>query len=169
MNLRKARINDVERIQSLVNHFAGEDMMLARPLSEIYENLRDYYVAEDGSDLVGCVALHINWSDLAEVKSLAVDPEWHGRGVGGALVGACLQEARELGIETVYALTRVPDFFVHLGFVPGDMDKLPRKVWGECYRCPKFPKCDEVAVLYSVKDAARAAREAPHLCRKGYE
>ncbi|MCL4535180.1 MAG: N-acetyltransferase [Bacteroidetes bacterium] len=148
MLLRKARMGDVEAIQGLVNYFAERGEMLPRPLSEIYENLRDYYVAEVDGRLVGCVALHINWSDLVEVKSLAVDEAWQNQGVGRELVEACLHEAKELGLNTVFALTLAPDFFERLGFVRGNVDELPRKVWVECYRCPKFPKCDEIAMLY---------------------
>jgi amino-acid N-acetyltransferase len=149
MILRKARVGDVETIQLLVNSFAERGEMLARPLSEIYENLRDFMVAEIDGQVVGCVALHINWSDLVEVKSLAVQPDHQGRGIGRRLVEACLDEARNLGLATVFALTLAPTFFEKIGFNRGVVDELPRKVWVECYRCPKFPKCDEVAMLYN--------------------
>ncbi len=157
MILRKAKMSDVEGIQGLVNRFADQGAMLARPLSEIYENLRDYYVTEADGQLIGCVALHINWSDLVEVKSLAVDQAWQGRGVGRRLVDACLEEARELGLTTVFALTMEPEFFARLGFTRGVVDELPRKVWVECYRCPKFPKCDEIAMLYRFEDGPNSA------------
>jgi amino-acid N-acetyltransferase len=148
MVLRKASMGDVESIQTLVNSFAERGEMLPRPLSEIYENLRDYTVAEIDGHPIGCVALHINWADLVEIKSLAVSPDYQSQGVGRLLVERCLEEACSLGLATVFALTLVPDFFEKLGFVRGIVDELPRKVWVECYRCPKFPKCDEVAMLY---------------------
>lgn len=148
--VRKARIADVVGIQHLVNYFADRGEMLHRPLSEIYENLRDYFVVADGGKLVGCCALHINWADLAEIKALAVAEDWQRKRVGSALVKACLAEARELGLGTVYALTAKPGFFESLGFVQVEVARMPRKVWGECYRCPKFPNCDEVAVIYTI-------------------
>ncbi len=149
-NVRKARISDVCGIQHLVNYFADRGEMLHRPLSEIYENLRDYYVVTEGDKLVACCALHINWADLVEIKALAVAEDWQRKGVGSALIKACLMEARELGLGTIYALTAKPAFFESLGFVRVEVDQLPRKVWGECFRCVKFPNCDEVAVVFSV-------------------
>jgi amino-acid N-acetyltransferase len=95
--------------------------------------------------------LHISWDDLAEVKSLAVTEEHQKQGVGEKLVEACLNEATELGIPTVFCLTYVPDFFVKCGFEMVDKRELPHKIWGECYRCPKFPDCDESALIYHIK------------------
>jgi amino-acid N-acetyltransferase len=97
------------------------------------------------------VALHICWSDLAEIKSLAVREEDQDQGVGKTLAEACIEEARGLGIATLFALTYKPTFFEKLGFKRVDVQELPRKVWGECQRCPKFPNCDETALLLSLK------------------
>ena len=149
--IEKARINNVPQIHKLVNHFASNGKMLARSLSEIYENIRDYFVILDKDRVVACVALHISWDDLAEVKSLAVTEEHQKQGVGEKLVEACLNEATELGIPTVFCLTYVPDFFVKCGFEMVDTRELPHKIWGECYRCPKFPDCDESALIYHIK------------------
>jgi len=149
MKVEKAKIGDVKRIHEMVNRFAERGEMLARALSEIYENLRDFFVIRnDTGQAVACVGLHISWSDLAEIKSLAVDEERQTRGLGSFLVKACLDEARELGIPTVFALTYKPVFFEKLGFAQVDKMELPRKVWSECFRCPKFPDCDEVALIY---------------------
>jgi amino-acid N-acetyltransferase len=131
----------------MINEHADGGKMLGRPLSELYENLRDFSVVDRDGTVAGCCALHINWDDLAEVRSLAVDSRYQGVGVGKALVLACLAEARNLGLSRVFALTREAEFFVHLGFKVITVAELPRKVWGECYRCPKFPECDEVAVV----------------------
>jgi amino-acid N-acetyltransferase len=136
----------------MVYAFADQGDMLQRPMSEIYENLRDYFVATVDEKLVGCCSLHISWEDLAEIKALAVAPEWQRKGIGANLVQQCLKEAEELGLPTVFALTLKPKFFETLSFVQEDIAKLPRKVWGECYRCVKFPNCDEVAVLYYFKN-----------------
>jgi amino-acid N-acetyltransferase len=98
--------------------------------------------------LLGCVALGVLWSDLAEVKSLAVAEDAQNQGIGEQLVRACLQEAKKLGLPTVFCLTRRPEFFERLGFSLLEKEQLPLKVWGECYRCPKYPDCDEVALIY---------------------
>ncbi len=139
-------------IHQLVNSFAEKGEMLARPLSELYENLRDFFVFREGDRVLGCAALHINWSDLAEVKSVAVAGEAQGKGVGSDLARACLKEARGLEIATVFCLTLRPHFFESLGFTRVDRAELPRKVWTECYRCPKFPDCDEVALIIHLTD-----------------
>lgn len=159
VQIRKARIADAPEIQQLVNSLADEGHMLHRPLSEIYENLRDYFVAIADGRLVGCCALHIEWEDLAEIKALAVNEEWQRTGVGTQLVRECLSEAGELGLPVVFALTLKPEFFTKLGFVQEEIAKLPRKVWGECYRCIKFPNCDEVAMVFYFR---------PHDFRKPY-
>ena len=148
MKPEKARVSDVSQMHKLINSFADKGEMLARSLSEIYENIRDYFVVRQGERVIACVALHISWSDLAEIKSLAVAEDYQQQGTGNQLVEACLKEARELGIPTVFCLTYKPTFFEKCGFSQVDKAELPQKVWGECYRCPKFPDCDEVALIY---------------------
>ena len=148
--IRKAQIRDVEGIHALVNRFAGAGSMLARSLSELYDDVRDFTVAvaHRGPDpaVVGCCALRVFWKDLAEIRSLAVSEDAQGHGVGRALVVACLDEARALGVPRVFALTYEPDFFAKFGFGRVDREALPHKVWMDCLRCPKYPNCDEVAV-----------------------
>ncbi|MDY6917076.1 MAG: N-acetyltransferase [Chloroflexota bacterium] len=147
MKPEKARIGDIAQIQKLVNHFAAQGEMLPRALSELYENVRDFLVVREGDEVVGCAALHVFWSDLAEIRAVAVAEEMQEKGVGLVVVGACLDEARELGIETVFCLTYRPEFFGRFGFQEVDKKDLPHKIWGECLRCPKFPDCDEVAMV----------------------
>lgn len=144
--IRKARIPDVPEIHRLINAFAERNAMLPRALSAIYENLRDFLVAEEDGRVAGCCALHVTWSDLAEVKSLAVDESMQGRGLGSKLVQVCLDEARQMGLPSVFALTYVPDFFEKMGFSRVDKSTLPQKIWTECINCPKFPDCGEEAV-----------------------
>lgn len=151
----KARISDVPQMHKLINQFANRGEMLARPLSELYENIRDFFVVRKGGRVIGCAALHVMWADLAEVKSVAVAEEEQRTGIGDRLVEVCLDEARQLGIKTVFCFTYKPDFFQQIGF--GEVDKmtLPHKVWTECLRCPKFPNCDETAMtLKLVKQKA---------------
>ena len=149
MKVEKAKINDAQRIHEMVNSFADKGEMLPRALSEIYENLRDFFVIRDkNNQVIGCVALHINWVDLAEIKSLAVSEDKQAKGVGSVLVEACIDEARGLGIPTIFCLSYKPTFFEKHNFRQVDKMELPRKVWSECYSCPKFPDCDEVALVY---------------------
>jgi amino-acid N-acetyltransferase len=149
MKVEKARIGDVQQIHQLVNSFADRGEMLARALSELYENLRDFFVIRSSSaQVTACVALHILWEDLAEIRSLAVSEDKQAQGVGSVLVRACLNEAEVLGIPTLICMTYRPLFFERHGFRRIDKMELPRKVWSECYRCPKFPDCDEVALIY---------------------
>lgn len=149
--IRKARIADVPAIQMLINEYAARGEMLGRPRAEIYEGLRDFTVAEREGKVAGCVALHIDWEDIAEVRSLAVAPLLTGRGVGKTLVAAVMSEARALGIPRVYALTYKPGFFAKLGFAKVDKESLPHKVWGDCLKCPKYPECDEEALIIEVR------------------
>jgi len=144
--IRKAIVPDVPAMHKLINHYADKDEMLPRSLNAIYENIRDFFVVETNGRVVGCCALHVTWGDLAEVKSLAVEESAKGRGAGKKLVHSCLDEAREMGVPKVFALTYVPDFFVNLGFSRIDKSELPHKIWSECINCPKFPDCGEEAV-----------------------
>ncbi len=138
-------------MHQLINHFAERGELLARPLSEIYENIRDFFVIRENSQVIACAALHVNWSDLAEIKSVAVAQESQRQGIGNRLIKACLREARALGIPMVFCLTYKPEFFGQIGFSQVDKMKLPHQVWTECYRCPKFPVCDEVALILHLK------------------
>lgn len=145
--VEKAKIQDVPQIHRLINYFADRGEMLARPLSEIYENIRDYFVVKQDEQVIACAALHICWSDLAEIRSVAVAKDSQKQGIGALLIQACLEEAKELGITTVFCFTYQPGFFEKFGLSQVDKMELPRKVWTECYRCPKFPDCDEVALI----------------------
>ena len=146
--LVRASIGDAPAIHDLVNGYARRGEMLPRTMSEVYQNLRDFYVVRDGDDsVVACGALHILWDDLAEIKSLAVREDLQGQRIGARIVEACIDDAGGLGLATVFALTYRPGFFERLGFAQADVMTLPRKVWGECYRCPKFPGCNEIAMV----------------------
>ena len=154
MNIRSAKIPDVEAIYSLVNSYAECDKMLFRPLSDIYESLQAFTVAELDGNVVGCCALQIIWSDLAEIKSLAVDEANTDKGIGKMLVAAALEQATQMGLPKVFALTLNPAFFEKLGFSVVEKDALPMKVWSDCAKCPKQQNCDEIAVI---KDVFREA------------
>ena len=148
--LRGAHINDAEQMNKLVNHFAQKDLMLARPLSELYENIRDYYVYIENGSVVGCAALHIFWEDLAEIKSIAVEEDYQKRGIGKQLIQKCLEEGKILGINRLVVLTYIPEFFERMGFKRVDKELLPHKIWSECVKCYKFPDCDEVPLIIEI-------------------
>ncbi len=150
MKIRSAKIPDVEAIYSLINFYAERDKMLFRSMADIYENLQAFIVAELNGNVVGCCALQIVWSDLAEIKSLAVDQANTEKGIGKMLVAAATEQARQFDLPRVFALTLDPDFFEKMGFKAIKKDALPMKVWSDCAKCPKQQNCDEIAVIKTV-------------------
>ena len=147
MKIRKAKISDLKQAQKLVNDYAKIEQMIPRSLNELYETVRDFIVCELNGNVCGVCALHIMWEDLAEIRSLAVENKHQKKGIGRNLVKQCLKEAKALGIKKVFALTYQPEFFKKLGFADIDKASLPQKIWGDCVRCPRFPECDENAVI----------------------
>ncbi|UCD22398.1 MAG: N-acetyltransferase [Chloroflexota bacterium] len=143
----RARVGDASSVHRLISRFADKGEVLPRALSEIYDGIRDYFIVRKGDRVVACAALHVTWVDLAEIRSLAVDEQEQKQKIGSLLVQACVDEAKELGIPKVFCLVRKPAFFERHGFQLIDKTELPQKVWAECFRCPKFPNCDEVALI----------------------
>lgn len=149
-------------IQDLIRTFADRKLMIRRSLGELYESIREFLVAtDDDGQIIGCVALHVFWEDLAELKCLAVSERAQGRGVGRALLDACWDAARQLEIKSVFTLTYVADFFEKCGYHRIEKADLPHKIWNECVRCPLFPNCNEIALIRSV--AAEWEHAAPEL------
>jgi len=145
--VQKAKIRDVKEIHSLILPFASEGRLLPRSLSELYARVRDFFVAEDDGRVIGCAALKIIWDDLSEIASLAVKSEYQRKGIGRQLVEACLEEAKSLGLPRTFVLTYETAFFERLGFKVVDKSIFPQKIWVDCLKCPKFPNCDEVAMV----------------------
>jgi len=145
--IRKAKVKDVKAIYELINSYARKDLMLPRSINDLYDDLRDFFVYEEKGAISGCCALHISWEDLAEIRSLAVEAGRQRKGIGRQLVNRCLQEAKELEVKKVFALTFVPEYFEKLGFTRINKSYLPRKVWGECISCVKFPDCSEIPLI----------------------
>jgi len=150
LKIRKAKISDLKQVHKLINDFAKKEEMIPRSLNELYETLRDFLVYEDHGNICGVCALHIMWEDLAEIRSLAVDRGYQKKGIGRNLVKQCLKEAKALGIQKVFALTYHPEFFKKIGFDYIDKSSLPQKIWGDCLRCPRFPECNEHAVIINL-------------------
>jgi len=144
---RKARFDDIESIYGLVHIYAAQGEMLPRSRNTLYENLRDMVVAEADDGVIGVGALHIMWDRLAEVRMMAISPDHTRQGVGAEIVSRLLAECDALGIEKVFTLTYKPDFFRKLGFIRISREELPQKVWKECIDCPKYPNCDEIAMI----------------------
>jgi amino-acid N-acetyltransferase len=148
--LRKARIDDVKTIHRLINSSAGKGEMLPRSLMDIYNSLRDFFVYydEDESSVAGICAMNVIWENLAEIRSLYVDENHRGKGIGKELVEACISEAITLGLFKIFTLTYKRDLFAQLAFKEVDRATLPEKIWSDCLRCSKYPDyCDEVAMI----------------------
>lgn len=163
IKIRKAKIGDVRPMHKLLSMFSERRELLPRAISELYENLQQFYVAVDKDRFVGCCSLAVQWDNLAEVKALAVDPDYQGKGIGRKLLDACLKDARALGITRIFALTMKDGFFDKLGFVRVGKNDLPHKVWTECVRCPYFPDtCVEIAMVKDLGGPAPLPAFRPH-------
>jgi len=145
--IKKANIKDIKKIHAMVNGAASRGEMLARPLGELYDNLRDYFICEEGGDIIGTGAFHICWEDLAEIRSMIVAEPERKKGIGRLLVNACIDEARDYGISKIFLLTYQVGFFEKCGFKIADKRIFPQKIWSDCVKCHKFPECDEVAMI----------------------
>jgi len=148
--IRKATIQDVKSIHKILTHHANQDLLLPRSLSEIYDHLRDFYVIESSEaegSILGVSALNISWENLGEIRSLAVSEESQKKGLGSSLVEVCLKEAIELGLKQVFVLTMIKEFFARFGFKEVEKTLLPHKIWADCIKCPKFPDCNEIAMM----------------------
>jgi amino-acid N-acetyltransferase len=150
--IRPATVYDVPRMQEIINSHAELGKMLFKSLAQLYEDLRDFGVYEDNGRVAGCVGLTIIWADIAEVRSLAVDDAFRGRGIGRTLIEWTMDEARRLHIRKLMALTYEKAFFEKLGFAVVDKETLPLKVWSDCVRCPKRDGCDEIAMIRVMHD-----------------
>jgi amino-acid N-acetyltransferase len=150
--IRKATIKDIKWVHSVLHEYGRRGELLARPLSQLYDHVRDFslYVDEAEKGILGCCALQFCWEDLAEIRSLAVDPARQREGIGSRLMQAVLEEAESFNIHKVFALTYKPAFFKRFGFVEIEKSELPLKTWGDCIICVKFPDCDEIAMMKKI-------------------
>ena len=146
VTVRPARVADAEPILQLVNELAIRQVMLPRSPASVVERLRDFWIAEVDGAFAGCGALAITWTDIAEVRSLAVHPDHQRHGIGRRLVDALVAEAVQLGVPKLFAFTYVPEFFTRVGFARTEHEQLPHKVFNDCMHCPKFLACDEIAM-----------------------
>ena len=147
--IRHATMQDIQAIYELLGQFGTEGLMIPRPLSQLYDHVRDFvvHVSPETGTVAGCCALQFCWEDMAEIRSLAVASPLQGRGVGRMLVEAMVAEARSFGVTKLFTLTYQPDFFLKMGFDPIERKDLPLKIWSDCIHCVKFPNCDENAMM----------------------
>lgn len=152
--IRKATIKDVKAIHALLSAYGKKGLLLPRPLSELYDHVRDFWVVIDQAEgrIIGCCALQFCWEDLAEIRSLAVEPEWCGRYIGSRLLSTAVDEAREYKVKQLFTLTYKPGFFKKFGFETIDRTELPLKIWADCILCVKFPDCDETAMMKRITE-----------------
>lgn len=145
---RSATFADVEEIYSLIAGYASQGLMLPKPHNVLYEALREFIVAVeiDTEKIVGTGALHLTWNELAEVRSMAVHPDYKRQGIGAEIVNRLLLQGRDIGVKSFFTLTYSPEFFESLGFKVTTRESLPHKIWKECIDCPKFANCDEIAM-----------------------
>ena len=151
--IRKATIKDIKTIHALLSDYGEKGVLLSRPLTQLYDHVRDFFVYElPGTNTIGgCGALQFCWEDLAEIRSLAVFKEHQGHGIGSQLVQAAVEEARSYGIKKLFTLTYKPGFFKRFHFSVIDRAELPLKIWSDCISCVKFPDCDETAMMLSLQ------------------
>jgi len=154
--IRPAQLSDVPAMLRLVNGYADKKVMLPRTELELCESLRDFSVARVKGEVVGCGALHFYTMQIAELRSLAVEPSRTRSGLGAEIARELIEQARQYGVDVVFAFTYVPSFFEKVGFKYVDRSKLPLKAWKDCLRCPMFNACDEIAMAYFVSPEAES-------------
>lgn len=153
MKIRKAHIKDAYRIQALLKKYAAEGELLIRPMGDIFSQIRDFFIIDKKGCPAGVVALHVYWEDLGEIRSFLVEKNAREKGFGKKLIDSAVKEAKHIGIKKIFALTKIPGFFLKYGFKKISRAKLPHKIWRDCFNCAKYPKhCDETAVIYRIKE-----------------
>ena len=151
LKARKAELGDVPALFQIINHYASERVMLPRTLTDLYQNVWEFTVADRDGKVLGCGALKFYSDELAEIRSLGVAPGLKSQGVGRALVEHLIREAEGYRLKTLFALTVVPEFFAKCGFREVARQALPMKIWRDCVRCEKFFRCDEKAMVLDLR------------------
>jgi amino-acid N-acetyltransferase len=150
MRTRRAKISDVAAIHALVAQYAAQGLLLPRTAEEIRAHIGHFIVQEDGHCVVSCLSLESYGADLAEIRSVAVNPENRGQGLGARLIASALSEARRRGIARVFAVTHAPTFFERQGFAAAARQSLTEKIERDCRSCSQQRTCELVAVIATV-------------------
>lgn len=160
--IRKAKISDAKQIKKIIDLYANKGLMLVRPIYEIYEDIRDFFVAEIDEEIVGCVAAHVFGKEhrpgaeeaiLAEIRALAISENHQRKGIGRKLIEECIQDLKKLDVTKIFILSTKDslDFFKKIGFKEVEKVELPQKIWQECIKCPRFPyECNEIALFLDI-------------------
>ncbi len=152
--IRKATIQDIKTIHGILADYGRQGLLVSRPLSQLYDHVRDFsvFIDPEKNVITGCCALQFCWEDLAEIRSLAIRASYWRKGIGRLLVESAIQEAQSFKVKKVFTLTYQPGFFKKQGFTVVDRADLPLKIWADCIICVKFPDCDEIAMMKPLGD-----------------
>ncbi len=161
LTIRKAELRDVPEIYRLINPYAAEHVLLPRTLTDLYENVWEFTVAERNGQLLGCGALKFYNQEIAEIRSLCVDTALKANGIGRTITDNLVEEARRFGLKLVFALTVTPGFFEKLGFRETPRERFPTKVWRDCIGCPLYTECNEIAVSLELSPPSSQDVDAP--------
>ncbi|MEE4359779.1 MAG: N-acetyltransferase [Desulfococcaceae bacterium] len=147
--IRRAVISDIRHIHALLHKYSHQGDLIPRPLTDLYDHIRDFTVAADTETghLLGCCALQFCWEDLAEIRSLVVDEEFRRAGLASRLLQTFLEEALRYDLRQLFCLTFKADFFGKFGFTRIDRSELPLKIWADCMLCVRFPDCEGIAMM----------------------
>ncbi len=133
--IRRARAADVPAIRAIAEPLVQRRILLGKEWVESYGAVPEFRVAvDDDGELVGFGALHVIWSDLGEVRTLAVMDDWRSRGVGHAILEALEADARAYGLTRLFCLTFEVDFFGRHGFVDMGEENVDPVVYAELVR-----------------------------------
>ncbi|MZI92292.1 argininosuccinate lyase [Vibrio sp. CAIM 722] len=146
VQVRPARLTDVEALEGMVTYWANMGENLPRSRNEIVRDIGSFAVAEHNGEITGCASLYVYDSGLAEIRSLGVEAGWQSQGQGTAIIHYLVNKARQMAIKKVFVLTRTPEFFMKQDFIPTSKTLLPEKVLKDCEQCPRKHACDEVAL-----------------------
>jgi len=159
LEIRAATLHDVGTLEAFIAAYTSDGTLLPRPRANLLQHVRDFRVACDGDRLIGCGALQVVNTRLAEIRSVAVHPDWRGGGIGSRIVECLLADAHALGLGRVFCLTRRQSFFARLGFVTVSKETFPHKIWNDCRFCPRRESCDEIAMVRLLPELVRGASE----------
>ncbi|MGA2141540.1 MAG: N-acetyltransferase [Brevinematales bacterium] len=148
--IRNAKLREASEIASLISSYSSKNLMLSRTAESVVEEIRNFIVAEYKGKIAGCCAVSFFTEDLAEIRSVAVDRQYKGKGIGSGLISKAEEILRDEGIKNAFVLTYVDDFFSRLGYIKVDKSKFPQKIWRDCLSCPKITQCDEIAMEKSL-------------------
>ncbi len=148
--IRPAEVGDIQGIKALIDPHVETGIMLPKTLTQLYESVRDFQVCVEDQRVIGAGALHVLWEDLAEIRSIAVHPKFHRRGLGSKIVDALIEESRALGIRRLFTFTLAVEFFQSFGFLEYPRNDIPPIVWVECSKCSKYYNCDETGMILQI-------------------